>query len=50
MAEVSREALLATFDRALIDRDASLLVTTGAALETSAATLDKLRNQPPVEG
>ena len=50
VAEVSREALLATFDRALIDRDASLLVTTGAALETSAATLDKLRNQPPVEG
>ncbi|MGM0570381.1 insulinase family protein [Marinobacter sp.] len=49
VAEVSKEELLATFDRALADGDASLLVTTGAELETSEGTLEKLRNQAPVE-
>lgn len=49
VAQVSREQLLATFDHALAELDSSLLVVTGAELETSEEIINTLRNQPPVK-
>ena len=46
--QVTRAELLATFDAALEERDASLLVTTSADAQASDDILRTLRDQPPV--
>ncbi|WP_444543417.1 insulinase family protein [Marinobacter zhanjiangensis] len=49
IGEVSKAELLATFDAALRELDASLLVTTSADATTSDELVKTLRNQPPVD-
>src|SRR5690554_6215967 len=48
VAVVSKEELLAVFDRVFEAQEASLLVVTGAERETSRDTLERLRTQPPL--
>lgn len=49
VGDVSKEGLLATFDAALRELEASLLVTTSADATISDDLVKKLRDQPPVD-